>query len=84
MNPLELVEIAIETEKQGMRFLQLTMPIPKHWDKPHWELPYKVSTPFGKCKWVPSARGDKILIYPTIAQVKKYLKKAIKELENGH
>lgn len=53
------------------RCLALTMPIPKSW-RNRWFRP-KVKTPFGIVSCYPSGDSKKLLIYPKIEQILKYL-----------
>lgn len=55
------------------RCLCLTMPIPKSW-RNKWFRP-KVKTPFGLVRCYPSGDSTKLLVYPTIQQLLKYLEK---------
>jgi hypothetical protein len=67
----ELASIYHKAKEQGLDMAHLTIPTPKF----RGAYPLRVRTPFGLCRWYPSNMGDTIIIYPTLKQIEKLLKK---------
>lgn len=70
MNPRELIKMAQKQEKLGLDHVVLTMPSPQ--PSLRRSYPLRRRTPFGLCRWYPSADSSRIIIFVKIKQLKKY------------
>lgn len=67
----ELASVYHEVKSKGLERAYLTIPAPKF----RGPYPLRVRTPFGLCRWYPANTGDVIIIYPTLKQIERLLKK---------
>lgn len=76
MNLEQLEEMCVKQEAMGLDRLVLTMPAPKSW-KSDFNYPTQVRSPFGLCEYGSGVSDpEMVVIYPTVKQVRKYIKKA--------
>lgn len=77
MNLDELESMCAKQEAMGLDALVLKMPAPKSWTKPgFYSWPEHVRTPFGLCRYTGGWDGESVVIWPSIKQVRKFIKKA--------
>lgn len=84
----QLNDLIHKAKFQGLDSVVLKMPsgIMKRSTRPIY-----VRTPFGRCRWVPSAEKNMIVIFPKLYQIKSFLRKVEKvetsderQQESGH
>jgi hypothetical protein len=78
MTAAEISRIIDDLAEKKLSTAHLTMPAPNF--KRHY--PMRVRTPFGLCRWYPSSDPKRIIIYPSVGQLKKFLIKLTEQLEN--
>lgn len=74
----ELRNLCDKQDEMNLDSMVLKMPAPKSWGKGTYP-GERVRTPFGLCRWNGGYHDDSIVIFPTVAQVRKYIAKAEKE-----
>jgi hypothetical protein len=79
MKPEELIGLVKKAVEQRLDRCPLTMEAPVF----HGPYPRRVRTPFGLCEWYPSASPERILIFPKVDQIVKWLDKRLAHEAEG-
>lgn len=75
----DLKALVTKQEELGLDALVLKMPEPKSWRK-NPPLGNRVRSPFGLCPWGGYGYDGNIVIWPSVKQVKAYIKRAEREM----
>lgn len=77
MTANEIADLAFQAKTQGLDRCVLKMKAPQFRGK----FPETVRTPFGLCKWYPANTDAEVIIFPTLIQIEKWLRKSLKAYE---